>query len=307
MIKQDKPQASLARLCGLLGVTRQAYYQNQWREMDLEIEHQLVLSRVREIRLQHPVIGARKLQVLLQPFLLENGVKMGRDALFDLLAENRLLVIKRRRPHLTTYSRHWLHKYPNLIRDLVPERINQIWVSDITYLRTNQGYVYISLVTDLYSHRLMGYHLSNDLAAVSSCKALEMALQAAGRVPHGLIHHSDRGVQYCSAEYVKLLQDNGIRISMTEKGDPLENAVAERMNGIIKNEYILQHQIRDSIHAMELLDHAAKAYNTIRPHMSCSWNTPDKTYAQKSVASRMWKNYYKKREKQNFESRLNQV
>ena len=245
-------------------------------------------------------MGTRKLYVLLQSFMLENSIKMGRDALFDLMAENRLQVRKQRRSHLTTNSRHWLRKYPNLIRDLEPERINQVWVSDITYLKTNQGYVYISLVTDLYSHRLMGYHLSADLAAVSCCKALEMAQQAAGRGTQGLIHHSDRGVQYCSKEYVKLLQDDGIRISMTEKGDPLENAVAERMNGIIKNEYICQHVVRDIDHARELLNHAAMAYNTARPHMSCSWNTPDQTYKQKLRAQRMWKNYYIKNENPNL-------
>lgn len=306
-MKHDKPQVSLARLCGMLGVTRQAYYQHQWRQMDLDVEHQLVLTRVREIRRDHPVMGARKLLVLLSPFLLEHGIKMGRDALYDLLAQNYMLVRRKRRQHITTDSRHWLRKYPNLIRELDVSRINQVWASDITYLKTKRGYVYISLITDLYSHRLMGYHLASDLLAVNSCKALEMAIWAAGQPLDGLIHHSDRGVQYCSAEYVNLLQDKQIRISMTEKGDPLENAVAERINGIIKNEYINQNQVHDENHARKLLDHAVWAYNNQRPHMSCQMNTPEKVYKQELKVRRVWKNYYKPTEKTKLALELNQV
>jgi transposase InsO family protein len=283
----------LVRICGLLGFTRQAFYQHFWYQEELSVEHRLVLDEVQKIRARHRVIGTRKLYVMLQPFLLEHQIKLGRDALFTLMAENYLLVRRRRKPTQTTFSRHWMKKYCNLIAGLDIIHTNQVWVSDITYLRTEKGFVYISLITDAYSRRIMGYHVADNLETVHSVKALQMALTGAPRKSlAGLIHHSDRGVQYCSNSYVNLLQDYDIQISMTNHGDPLENAIAERINGIIKNEYLEQFHIRDRKHTEELLQIAVNLYNTERPHMSTSMLAPQMVYTKNLKVNREWKNYY---------------
>jgi putative transposase len=195
-MKSNFSHIGLARLCGWFGITRQAYYQNSWRAMDVGLEHQLILQQIMLIRQDHPRIGTRKLQEMTQPFLLDHQIKMGRDALFNLLSINNLLVRKRKRTVRTTYSNHWLRKYPNLIRELVPAGPNQLWVSDITYWKVNEKHLYISLITDAYSHKIVGYHLAETLEAVESVKALKMALKSIdkAKLKHELIHHSDRGV-----------------------------------------------------------------------------------------------------------------
>ncbi|MFT5566499.1 MAG: putative transposase [Glaciecola sp.] len=195
-MKSNFSHIGLARLCGWFGITRQAYYQNSWRAMDVGLEHQMVLQQIMLIRQDHPRIGTRKLQEMTQPFLLDHQIKMGRDALFNLLSINNLLVRKRKRTVRTTYSNHWLRKYPNLIRELVPAGPNQLWVSDITYWKVNEKHLYISLITDAYSHKIVGYHLAETLEAVESVKALKMALKSIdkAKLKHELIHHSDRGV-----------------------------------------------------------------------------------------------------------------
>lgn len=295
-MKDSYPHISLVRFCRLLGVTRQAFYQHQWHTQAVGIEQELVLQQVHVIRRHHKRMGGRKLYALLEPFMLEHGIKMGRDALFDLLADHRLLVRRLRSRVVTTRSSHWLRKWPNLIRDLVPTGINQLWVSDITYFRTRkEGVVYISLITDAYSHRIVGYHLSTDLETVSSLNALHMAIKQAGEGHQGLIHHSDRGVQYCSQKYVDLLQEHGIAISMTENGDPLENAVAERLNGIIKQEYLELGQVDTVQEAIAELDRAVALYNGGRPHSSISMFTPDQVHFGSLPVQRTWKNYYGKR------------
>ncbi len=257
------------------------------------------------IRKEHKVIGARKLHDMLQPFMMEHCIKMGRDALFDLLAANQLLIKKRKRKIQTTYSNHWLRKYPNLIRDFIPIAINQLWVSDITYWKIATGeHLYVSLITDAYSRKIVGYHVAETMEAIKSIQALQMALAAldGAAVPLQLIHHSDRGMQYCSSKYVKLLQDNAIRISMTENGDPLENAIAERVNGIIKKEYLNNYQTENLQEATKQLKKAINLYNNDRPHMSISNLTPTQLHNnQKINHQRLWKNYYKKLN--NFESK----
>ena len=243
-------------------------------------------------------MGTRKLYDMLQPFMIEHGIKMGRDGLFDLLAANRLLVKKRKRKVQTTYSNHWLRKYPNLIRDFVPKTINQLWVSDITYWKITTGeHLYISLITDAYSRKIVGYHVAETMEAIQSIAALQMALAAleGAAVPLQLTHHSDRGIQYCSGKYVKLLQDNGIKISMTENGDPLENAIAERVNGIIKEEYLSHYQTGNLPEAKIQLQKAISLYNNDRPHMSISNITPNTLHNNKKInPQRLWKNYFKK-------------
>ena len=286
---------SLGRICRLFGLTRQAYYNHFWQQQSVSIEEEMVIKEVRSIRKLHPIIGTRKLQVMLQPFLLEHQIKLGRDGLFDLMAANKLLVKRIKRRAITTWSSHWLHKYPNLIREYTPERRNELWVSDITYWRTKNGFLYISFITDAYTHKIVGFNVSERLDALSPVKALRMALND-NKVQDGtLIHHSDRGVQYCSGDYVKLLQDNNIEISMTENGDPLENAIAERINGILKEEYLMHYEVGNLSEAEDVLTNSVNCYNQQRPHMSCGWLTPALVHEQNLVIKKEWKTYYKKK------------
>ena len=243
-------------------------------------------------------MGTRKLYDQLQPFIIEHGIKIGRDALFDLLAANGLLVKRRKRRIQTTFSSHWLRKYPNLIRDFIPKGINQLWVSDITYWKIRTGdHIYVSLITDAHSRKIVGYNVAQTMEAIESVAALHMAIAALGGAarPKQLIHHSDRGIQYCSGKYVKLLQDNEIKISMTENGDPLENAIAERVNGIIKEEYLNFYNTDTLEEAKKQLIKAITLYNNDRPHMSISNQTPNKVHSSnQNNYQRLWKNYYKK-------------
>jgi transposase InsO family protein len=295
-MKSNYAHIGLAKLCGWFGVTRQAYYQNNWNGISTTLEEDLVLRRVKEIRENHPRMGTRKLHDLLQSFLLEHQIKMGRDALFTMLSQNSLLVRKRKRRIQTTNSHHWYRKYPNLIRELVPTAPDQLWVSDITYWKINSGeHLYISFITDAYSHRIVGYQVAQTMEAIESIKALQMALSTLKEVDNiNLVHHSDRGIQYCSNAYVKLLQDYNIQISMTENGDPLENAIAERVNGIIKEEYLDAYSIDNIADAKELLAAVVDLYNSERPHMSISNFTPNQVHHSKTKTERLWKNYYRK-------------
>jgi len=281
-------------LCLLFGITRQAYYQHYWQAEETSFEQELVLRQVLTVRKKHAKMGARKLLSLLDPFLLDHQIKMGRDALFDLLAANNLLIKRRKRRANTTYSSHWLRKYPNLIRDYAPNRSNHLWVSDITYWRLKDRFIYISFITDAYSHKIVGYQVDETLEAASTIRALQMALDEATGSIEGLIHHSDRGIQYCSHNYVKLLQDNQIQISMTENGDPLENALAERVNGIIKEEYLDCYEVETIQEAAELLEQVVQLYNQERPHMSISNLTPEEIHQTNQQTERLWKNYYPK-------------
>jgi putative transposase len=295
-MKQSRSKVSLVRLTGLLGITRQSYYQHFWRQQEMKIEHQLILSKVKEIRSFNPAMGTRKLQVMLHDFMMEHQIKMGRDALFDLLAENYMLVRRRRRKVFTTNSRHWLRRYPNLVKGLEIIRVNQVWVSDITYLKTRQGYVYISFITDACSHKIMGYNLANNLETVNTLKALKMAIDLSlkqGRSLEGLIHHSDQGLQYCSNQYVALLKKHAIQISMSDKGEPLQNPIAERVNGIIKYEYLFYNKLENKQSVKELLDISVLAYNFIRPHLSCNMLTPDQAHQLNQPLTKLWKNYYR--------------
>jgi putative transposase len=231
-------------------------------------------------------MGGRKLYYLLQPVLLTHQIKMGRDALFDLLAAHRLLVRKKRRSVRTTWSNHWLKKYPNLIKDHKPRQPGQLWVADITYVPVTNGFLYLSLVTDAYSHRIMGYHIAPTLQAIHCVKALQMALKESALPP--LIHHSDRGIQYCSADYINLLNSAGVKISMTESGDPLENAIAERVNGIIKNEYLVHYKITSTQQARQLLQSVVSRYNEQRPHQSINMLTPQNVHQQMILVNKTW-------------------
>ncbi len=233
-------------------------------------------------------------------FLLQHDFQIGRDAMFDLLSERGLLVRKRRRSGcVTTFSRHRFKKYPNIIRDFIPIAPNQLWVSDITYIHLQDGFAYLSLITDTYSRKIVGFYLSKDLSARGPLNALKMAIKT-NDINTGLIHHSDRGVQYCCDAYVKLLTDEKIKISMTENGDPLENAIAERVNGILKQE-LLEEVFSDFSTASKHAAIACSTYNHIRPHGSIDDLKPAEAHQMTGPINKRWKNYYqinKKRKEQ---------
>ena len=279
-------------MCGLFGKTRQAYYRHlNYKYVEMATE-EIVLSLVYEYRSEMGRIGCRKLQHLINSRLPEE-MKVGRDALYTLLERNSLLHKRRRKSVRTTWSNHWMHKYPNLITGVIPTASNQIWVSDITYIETvNDGFMYLHLVTDLYSRKIMGWCLSPTLHAEYTLKALEMAIRNAGCCLTGLIHHSDRGCQYCCERYVSLLKSSGILISMTQSGDPLENAVAERVNGIIKNEWLMHENIIDGNIALKRISEIVNIYNNIRPHASLNYLTPESAYTENGILERKWKSSY---------------
>ena len=287
-MKERHHRFALGRICQLFGITRQAYYQHYWQYESVSFEQELIVRQVLRIRQSHRRIGGRKLYEMLEPFMLEHQIKMGRDALFDVLSSHNLLVKRRKRKVYTTNSFHWLHKYPNLIRDYHPLEPNQLWVSDITYWKINLGYVYISFVTDAYSHKIVGYHVAETLESIETIKALKMAINQLDNPVKELIHHSDRGIQYCSSRYVQLLNENHIIISMTENGDPLENALAERINGIIKNEYLECYEVDTLYRARQLLDQVIQLYNDERPHMSIGSKTPSLVHQGNIKTSNNW-------------------
>jgi transposase InsO family protein len=227
----------------------------------------------------------------MQDFLSLHSFQIGRDAMFDLLADRGLLITKRkRRGFITTLSKHRFKKYPNIIRDFIPVAPNQLWVSDITYIHLANGFAYLSLITDAYSRKIVGFFLSRDLSAQGPLKALKMAL-AGNPERNGLIHHSDRGVQYCCDAYVKLLQDKKIKISMTQNGDPLENAIAERVNGILKQE-LLEEVFPDYELAQKSIAIACSTYNHLRPHGSIDNLKPAEAHQKNGELKKRWKNYW---------------
>jgi transposase InsO family protein len=278
----------------LLGYTRQAFYGHQKHLMQEVFEEELIIQEVLKHRVLQYRIGTRKLIILLKDFVKEHQLNLGRDALFSLLREHNLLIRKRKRKAVTTFSKHWLKKYPNLIRDFIPLAANLLLVSDITYIIVAGGFAYLSLITDAYSRKITGFYLSKTLEAKGSIEALKMALKNCSDTKN-LIHHSDRGVQYCCAEYVKILKDKNIKISMTENGDPLENAIAERVNGILKEE-LLQTKYISFEDAQKSVAKAIAIYNSLRPHSSCDMLTPNEAHKKEGELKKHWKNYYKKKE-----------
>lgn len=274
-------------------MSRQANYQYLKNQTSLQSQYELIIQQVMEIRNIHPRIGTRKLIFLMQPFFQQHSIQIGRDALFNLLSSHKLLVRQRIRKVTTTYSQHWMRKWPNLIKTLQLNAPNQLWVSDITYWKVADHFMYISFVTDAYSHKIIGYSLSRNLDMKSTRNALIMALQNTNTQLQHLIHHSDRGVQYCAMDYVKLLHQNNIKISMTESGDPRDNAIAERINGIIKNEYLFRYKPKTFEQAQYLLKRSVNIYNESRPHLSNHLMTPAFIHQNNTKTKRLWKNYFK--------------
>jgi len=255
------------------------------------VRDSIVIKKVKEIRQQMPRIGTRKLHYLLADTLQEHGISIGRDKLFDLLADYGLMVRRRkRRKAITTDSDHPFHKYPNLIRQLQVLRPNHLWVSDITYISLRNGFCYLSLVTDAYSRKIVGYCLHTTLKKEGPIQALSMALQTfKGKLQQPLIHHSDRGLQYCCSDYITLLNDKSVTISMTEKGDPYENAIAERVNGILKAEFGLIKCFDNYELAFDEVQKAVDIYNHLRPHASCDYLTPERAHQQNGLLKTKWK------------------
>jgi putative transposase len=245
-------------------------------------------------RKDHPRMGVRKIYFMIKEDMDKLNIKMGRDALFDLMASEHMLVQRRKRKHITTNSNHWYRKYPNLIRGLAPDGPNQIWVSDITYIKTQREFLYLFLITDAYSKKILGYRLAKNLESVHAVNSLQDAIKNTCQPITGLIHHSDRGIQYCSKEYTDLLSNHGISISMTENSDPLENAIAERVNGILKDEYLNNEILKQRDLDTEKLKNAIEKYNKLRPHLSCDMLTPEIAHTSKGSLKRKWKNYYRK-------------
>lgn len=281
----------LSTLCSLLGYSRQAYYQRR-RFIEKEVfEGELLLQEVIRIRRMQGRLGGRKLMVVMEDFISEHNIVVGRDAFFQLLRTNKLLVKKRgaAKPR-TTLSHAWMRRFPNLIRDFIPNGANQLWVSDITYVRIGSGFGYLSLITDAYSRKIIGYHLSRDLRAEGCIRALKMALKN-NPDRSSLIHHSDRGLQYHSAEYLRLLGPMA-RISMSENSDPLENAIAERVNGILKDE-LLKARFDSFAEAQTEIALAVSTYNYLRPHSSIDMLTPAVAHTRTGLLKRHWKNYYR--------------
>jgi putative transposase len=285
----------MEKLCGLFGKTRVAIYDHQKREQAGSIQQDIVLYYVQQIRAQLPRLGTRKLHYKLMPLLSQHSLKVGRDYLFDLLEGHKLLIRQRKRKAITTDSRHWMRKYANQIKGMEIIRPEQVWVSDITYIRLNNQWGYLSLITDGYSRLIMGYSFRTDLAAQGCIDALNMALKARVYPELPLIHHSDRGSQYCCELYVQMLLDHHMTISMTQNGDPYENALAERVNGIIKNEFNL-HECRTGFEvAQQRITDSIRAYNEQRPHSSCNFLTPQQAHHCQGELQKKWKNYpYKK-------------
>jgi transposase InsO family protein len=303
-MKDREYKISSGVLCRWFGIGRQACYQHD-RDLTEEFFHSSpVPEEVHTIRQRHPRPGTGKLLELLRPLMQSHGIKPGRDALFDLLSLHGLPVRRRKRVIHTAMSRHRLRKYDNLIAGFTASKPDELWVSDITYWKLQEGYVYPSLITDAYSRKMAGYHLSENLHARQTVEALKPALSAMEKpsaTTFELIHHSDRGVRYCSSVYVNILKKNRIRISMTQSGDPLENAIAGRVNGIIRDEYLYDYQCGNIEEGRKQLALAVALYNTERPHNSIGNPTPeavhenDTGFLNGKETKKLGKNYWSKK------------
>jgi len=266
--------ASTKASCELFDVHRDAHYKYLKRFNKKQAQHSVIIEFVKQERSVQPRIGTRKLIKTIKDPLCKQGIKLGRDALFNLLRDNHLLIRRKKPNHKTTNSFHRFYKYNNLIKDLEVVRPNQVWVSDITYIRTVKGFCYLALVTDLFSRKIVGYDISDSLELKGCLRALQKA-QRQSRNKSGTIHHSDRGIQYCSNQYVKALKLKNMLISMTEENHCYENAVAERVNGILKGEFYLDECFTNLEHAKRAVKNAIKIYNNKRMHLSLNYKTPE--------------------------------
>jgi len=266
-LSKEQYGQSISSSCKLLGVSRQVYYRAINRRKTNKNVASKVIELVNEIRIQMPRLGTRKLYYLLREPLQELGV--GRDKLFKILKANHLLIKPKRSYHITTNSHHRFRKHKNLSEQVKIKRPEQVWVADITYIGNRQNPMYLSLITDAYSKQIVGYNVSNNLETIASLKALTMAVKNRKYPNRKLIHHSDRGLQYCSNEYQKVINKSQLLCSMTESYDPYQNAVAERINGILKQEFLANTKNIDIMTMKKLVKQSIETYNSNRPHWSC--------------------------------------
>jgi len=277
-------------ICRLLGYTPQAYHKKTKHYFIKQVNEGLILEQVHIMRKEQPRCGARKLLIMLQPFFAKQNISIGRDTFFELLLKNKLLVRKTKRSVHTTNSKHHFRRYPNLVKDFTPLKAHELWVSDITYIPLKDRFAYLFLITDAYSRKIVGFHVSDDMKVNSAVVALKKAL---AQKPEEtiVIHHSDRGIQYCSNEYVALLTQHHATISMTQSGDPLENAIAERVNGILKTE-LISRSYSDIDKAALSIARAIIIYNYKRRHTSLNYQIPNDVHNQIGPQIKRWKNYY---------------
>jgi putative transposase len=270
---------SLDNNCRAFGYTRQAWY-NHLKRSELQVfQEHIVLQRIMEIRSELPKTGCIKLyKELNNGFLQTLGITMGRDAIFDLVRENGMLITSKKRYAYTTNSHHRYRIHPDLVQRKYPDQAERTWVSDITYINTIAGFNYLSLITDAYSRKIVGYYLSIDLKASGCIKALEHAIKSRLYPEKVIIHHSDRGTQYCCDDYVSKLKQYDLQISMTQSGSPYDNAIAERVNGILKIEFDLYQTFKSHKHASMWVEQAIEKYNNRRLHTSCNYQTPESTH-----------------------------
>jgi len=264
---------TVGELCRSVGMTRQNYYKARKVRKRKAVAESFILELVAQERSMQPMLGCKKLLHLLGQDLDSAGVSIGRDRFFSLMAGHELLIERKRRSCCTTNSWHGFGVYPNLLRDIELTGPHQALVSDITYIRTGDGFVFLALVMDAWSRAIVGYDCSDSLEAVGALRALKMAL---GQLPSGsnAIHHSDRGCQYCCKAYIAALKKSELRISMTEENHCYENAKAERLNGILKQEYRLGADFNSKQDAYEAVAEAAWLYNERRPHQSHGYKCP---------------------------------
>jgi transposase InsO family protein len=269
--------ANVEQVCNCIHLHRDAYYKYKTRNAQrktVESQATVLVKMEREIQ---PRVGTRKLHKDLSDRFQERGLKVGRDRLFDILRKNDLLVKRKKLTFKTTNSYHHFHKYSNLVKDMHVTARNQVWVSDITYIRTVKGFCYLALITDMYSRKIVGYDISDSLELTGCLRALQKALRQA-RPAAGLVHHSDRGIQYCSNQYVTELKKRDIKISMTEENHCYENAIAERVNGILKDEFYLDQCFVNTYNASIATKNAIDIYNNKRLHLSLGYRTPNMVY-----------------------------
>ena len=269
--------ASISKVCACFDITRDAYYKYLKRFELRKIVGNKVIDLVKEERKIQPRVGTRKLHEALLDQFVAFGFKIGRDSLFDILRTHNMLVRPKKVSCKTTDSYHRFRTYKNLVKGLIINRPNQVWVSDITYIRTINGFCYLALVTDLFSRKIVGYDISDSLELAGCLRAFKRALKTA-RPAEGLIHHSDRGSQYCSNQYVAELKKRKIEISMTEENHCYENAVAERVNGILKDEFYLDQCFFNTSHAKNATKNAIDIYNNKRLHLSLGFKTPQNVF-----------------------------
>ena len=267
-------QSSIEKICNCFDLKRHAYYKYLKRYKERKAVEKRVIELVKEERIEQPRVGTRKLYEALYTLFMLEGLKVGRDKLFSILRDHDMLVKRKKTSCRTTDSYHRFHKYNNLVKDIEVTAPNQVWVSDITYIRTVKGFCYLALITDMYSRKIVGYDISDSLELAGCLRALKKAI-ASARPKDGLIHHSDRGIQYCSNQYVTELQKRKFKISMTEENHCYENAIAERVNGILKDEFYLDQCFFSTQNASKATKNAIDVYNNKRLHISLGYKTPN--------------------------------